>query len=558
MEKLQIADVENEYTKFPELKREDVQKIREWMEKQPHLPKISDLEIVLFLHSNYSRIEPTKQTIDANYTCRTHVPEFFAKWDYLSSEFKTIMDLVTIVPLAIPTEDSCKVVYGRLINTDVTEFTFEYTLKFLLSSADLIQREHGAVYGYRFIIDMEGVTMGHVTKLTISIVKKFLHYLQEAMPVRLKGIHLINVVPFIDKIMMLVKPFMKKELVDILHLHSAINSIYPFVQKQCLTGELGGNAGSLFDIRDEINQHLLDNRDFFLEEEKKRVVEERRPGKPKDSGSIFGMEGNFKKLDIDYLELILFLVSNYFKMEAAKQTIDCYYTCRTHVPMYFANRDMLSPGTKKAMDTIYGLALQKQTHEGYVVFYGALKDFNPSNFDLAELLKLMIYIFDLHFMEHGSAKGYRIVIDMDGVLFGHVARLGVLPIKHFLYYLQEAMPIRLKGLHFTNIVTFMDTILALLKPFMKKELLDVLFLHTSNEQMYPYVDKECLPKDRGGYCESREVQTKKCYERLLEVKDYFLEEEKTRRVDEGKRPGKPKTAGELFGVEGNFRKLDID
>lgn len=115
--------------------------------------------------------------------------------------------------------------------------------------ADLIQRESGAVTGYRFVLDMEGVTMGHVTRLTIGTVKRFLHFLQEAMPVRLKGLHLTNVVPFIDKILMLVKPFMKKELLDMLHLHSNIETLYPFVQKKCLTNELGGNAGNLMDIR---------------------------------------------------------------------------------------------------------------------------------------------------------------------------------------------------------------------------------------------------------------------------------------------------------------------
>ncbi|XP_058829856.1 alpha-tocopherol transfer protein-like isoform X2 [Topomyia yanbarensis] len=299
MGKLQVADVENEYKKFPDLKREDVQKIREWMEKQPHLPKISDLEIILFLHSNYHRVESTKATIDAFYTCRTHAPELFSDRDMMSNELKNIMSLIVIVPLSIPTQDKYTVIYGKVINSDSTHFSFESALKFLTMIADVVQRESGAVHGYTFVLDMEGVTMGHVTKLSISTVKKFLHFLQEAMPVRLKGLHLTNVVPFIDKILMLIKPFMKKELLDILHLHSTAESLYPFVQKECLTNELGGKAGSLMELRDKFNQHMIDSRDFLLDDEKKKAVEDKRPGKPKDSGSTFGLEGNFKKLDID-------------------------------------------------------------------------------------------------------------------------------------------------------------------------------------------------------------------------------------------------------------------
>ncbi|XP_038111601.1 alpha-tocopherol transfer protein-like isoform X2 [Culex quinquefasciatus] len=299
MGKLQLADVENEYKKFPDLKREDVQKIREWMEKQPHLPKISDLEIILFLHSNYHRIEPTKKTIDENYTCRTHVPEFFANRDITGTEMKTALDIVVIVPLTIPTKDQYTVLYGKLLKSDATDFSFESCLKFLLMIADVIQRESGAVHGYTFVLDMEGVTMGHVARLTISTIRKFLHFLQEAMPVRLKGIHLTNVVPFIDKILMLIKPFMKKELLEILHLHSKPETLYPFVQKECLINELGGNAGSLMEIQKTFNQHMVDNRDFLIQLEKVKADEGKRPGKPKDSGAIFGMEGNFKKLDID-------------------------------------------------------------------------------------------------------------------------------------------------------------------------------------------------------------------------------------------------------------------
>lgn len=36
-----LADVMQEYEKDPKLKREDVNNLKIWSEKQPHLPKIS-------------------------------------------------------------------------------------------------------------------------------------------------------------------------------------------------------------------------------------------------------------------------------------------------------------------------------------------------------------------------------------------------------------------------------------------------------------------------------------------------------------------------------------
>jgi hypothetical protein len=40
-------------------------------------------------------------------------------------------------------------------------------------------------------------------------------------------------------------------------------------------------------------------------------------------------------------------------------------------------------------------------------------------------------------------------------------------------------------------------------------------------------------------------------------RDWYLEED-TYRSNEKLRPGKPKTSEEMFGVEGSFRKLNLD
>lgn len=67
-----------------------------------------------------------------------------------------------------------------------------------------------------------------------------------------------------------------------------------------------------------------------------------------------------------------------------------------------------------------------------------------------------------------------------------------------------------------------------------------------------------LPNEVGGKAGSMydlaEIQVKK----LEEYREWFLMDEANGHVNEAKRLGKSKSASDLFGVEGSFKKLEID
>lgn len=86
MSLLKRISYDEEKKKNPELKDSDIQILKDWCMKQPHLPKILDVEYVLFLHSNYYHIEAAKNTIEDYYTSRTHMPEFFSDRDPLGTK----------------------------------------------------------------------------------------------------------------------------------------------------------------------------------------------------------------------------------------------------------------------------------------------------------------------------------------------------------------------------------------------------------------------------------------------------------------------------------------
>ncbi|XP_017848799.1 alpha-tocopherol transfer protein-like [Drosophila busckii] len=257
-------------------------------------------------------------------------------------------------------------------------------------------------------------------------------------------------------------------------------------------------------------------------------------------------------------EALHFFYACKYSMEVSKQVLDTNLTARTHIEDFFVNLDAESAEIKRAMKTAAVLPLPGATPEGYRVIIGKLDDLNASNFNYADCMKLYCMIFDYWMYEDGIQPGHVIVIDLKGVTLGHVARIGLLQMKKFLFYLQEAAAIRLIGFHFINIVPFMDKILALMNPFMKKELTSILYLHNDLQDFYKFVPQQMLPKDYGGPLEATSTAKLLYYNKLTTDRKQMLQFEKRHQVNEKLRPGKPKNASDLFGIEGNFKKLDID
>lgn len=103
-----------------------------------------------------------------------------------------------------------------------------------------------------------------------------------------------------DKVLAMMRPFMKKELLDCMHLHSSMDTfVDKCVSKAMLPEEYGGTAGKIDEITEKTYAEVLQSAAFFVEEETRRVNEKLRPGKPKTESDLFGTDGNFKQLSFD-------------------------------------------------------------------------------------------------------------------------------------------------------------------------------------------------------------------------------------------------------------------
>ncbi|KAL0129291.1 hypothetical protein PUN28_004178 [Cardiocondyla obscurior] len=294
---------EEEKKKNPELKDSDIQILKDWSVKQAHLPKILDVEYVLFLHSNYYRIEAAKNTIEEYYTSRTHMTEFFCDRDPLGTKhLREIFKVTAEMTLSLPTKEGYKIIYGRLIDYEPSHFVYNDLMKYFSMVVDLWLYIEGTAKGHVIVIDMANVTFAHAARLSPLGIKKYLYYLQEALPVRLKGLHFINTNAVMDIVLSMMKPFMKKELMDVLHIHASPKDTLPkFMPLEAFPCDVGldGKSRPWKEQYEEILKNLEDHREWFLQDEVTgRVNETLRVGKSKTM-DLFGVEGSFKKLDID-------------------------------------------------------------------------------------------------------------------------------------------------------------------------------------------------------------------------------------------------------------------
>lgn len=168
--------------------------------------------------------------------------------------------------------------FHRLADTRPGSYMFNDGIKLLGMTVDASLYEEGCTPGYIFLFDMAGVRLTHLTRLSIGSIRRFFEYLQEGLPVRLKAIHVLNVVWFMDKVLSLVRPFMKRELFEMvrsfrqgspqfsdfhrrihffirlflfsfffqLHLYTGdVSDVYEHIPRKCLPKDFGGQLDSV-------------------------------------------------------------------------------------------------------------------------------------------------------------------------------------------------------------------------------------------------------------------------------------------------------------------------
>ncbi|XP_063607482.1 alpha-tocopherol transfer protein-like isoform X2 [Penaeus indicus] len=298
-----IQRAKDELGEDPARRAQDIEHIRDWLKHQPHIrARTDDWTILRFLRGCKFSLERTKEKLDMFYTCKSLCPEWYTNRDPQDKKMREILELGLFLPLRGLSTRGARVVLSRPALRDPSKTDMNDAAKAILFMVDLLLEEDEtvAITGVEVVMDAASMTFQHAAQMNPSLVKKASTIMQDGYPMRPKGLNYIHTPAAFDTVFSIFKSFMKEKMKRRIHIHgSDLESLHKEVPKEILPAEYGGTNGTVEDIKNYWLQRVDARRDWLLEDEKYGVDESKRPGKAKTSADLFGIEGSFRKLNVD-------------------------------------------------------------------------------------------------------------------------------------------------------------------------------------------------------------------------------------------------------------------
>jgi len=149
--------------------------------------------------------------------------------------------------------------------------------------------------------------------------------------------------------------------------------------------------------------------------------------------------------------------------------------------------------------------------------------------------------------------------DMDGLGAHHLSLFNITTIKKLVKMGESAWPLRPKMAHILNRPSIVDTVADLVKGLQKEKMQRRQVVHPQGDytSLLEDLGEDILPMEYGGTNGCLE-ELAKFWKKEVEASQDWLKLQTTYKSEENLRRGRPKLHADLFGIEGSFRKLDID
>jgi len=260
------------------LTRDMIEHLRDKIKLSKSIPQyIIDNQLLIFLNSCNGDVDMTISKLERYYDMKRSMPEFFDNRDLASSDIQHCLD--SLIYVSLPMTDDCYVILHKLRSYEPKDYWFDPGVKTFIMKTEALAFHEGPRKGSGiiFVDDLEGASLWHLFRPSINSIRRGLKFLQEGSPFDVKAVHVLNTPTFLDKILAIVKPFLRTELRNKIYFHSSSKDLESFykehIPKSNLPSDYGGDLGSIEELHTKQRKAFMEMRGYFLTEEKQKNFE---------------------------------------------------------------------------------------------------------------------------------------------------------------------------------------------------------------------------------------------------------------------------------------------
>ncbi|XP_014281566.1 alpha-tocopherol transfer protein-like [Halyomorpha halys] len=276
----------------------DIIMLKDWLEKQPHLPKNVDNELLKAFVCGTKTLEDAKKKLDTFFTVRGRFPKLFQNvhMDLLDANFREA-SMCRMFYLPQKTPEGYSLLFMKCLPGDMDKFSHILQIRRVVMLMELGMYFWPEITGLSLIVDMKDFSKSYLNKLNPSALASYFTYFQEAYPIKLKKMTLFNTNSFANMLVNFIKPFMKPKIFQRIQLSDKDFTILAqYYDTETLPSDYGGREESSNVLDDKWYQRLVDHSDWF---KKTSMLISDETKRPPDEQDTYGIQGTFRTLAID-------------------------------------------------------------------------------------------------------------------------------------------------------------------------------------------------------------------------------------------------------------------
>lgn len=223
-------------------KNEAISRLRLLLEGDKTLhPKTNEDFLLRFLHVRKYDVAASMKTIQNYYRNRASCPVVYS--DFVPSSVDSAGRKLLMI---LPAKDlhGRPVLYfkpGLWIPREVSHVMLQKSI--LLCLEHMASDPASQSAGVSILCDSAGFGLDKLFSCQFGLLRRFLEYLQDCMPMRLKAVHIIRESKAMDLLFVLLRPFIKRKLSQRIRFHgTSYGKLYEDLPQSMLPEECGGAA----------------------------------------------------------------------------------------------------------------------------------------------------------------------------------------------------------------------------------------------------------------------------------------------------------------------------